>query len=59
MQHGGAQVGGARGGHTWGAADPLATHSTPTLGSGALGFRGYKGTSKCMVLLRILHVEIV
>lgn len=36
MQHGGAQVGGARGGHTWGAADPSA--QLTTLGSGASGF---------------------
>jgi len=56
MQHGGAQVLGARHGHMLGTADPSTTHSSPMLGPGASGFRGNKETSKCIVLLRILHV---
>ena len=58
MQHGGARVLGARDGHMLGTADPLARNSSLMLRPGASDFRGNKETSKCIVSLRILHVEI-
>lgn len=59
MQCGGARVCGARDEHVLHTVDPLDTHSSPMLKPGASGFRVNKETSNCIVLLRILHLEIV
>lgn len=46
------------GGERWGCAGRCRPLGSLTLRPGVLGFRGIKETSKCIALLRILHVEI-